>query len=40
MAAQLEEDRTAIRTFYQNRGFADAEVLTFRLFHWKGPAWS
>ena len=26
VAAQLEEDRTAIRTFYQNRGFADAEV--------------
>ena len=23
---QIEEDRAAIRTLYQNRGFADAEV--------------
>ena len=26
LPAQMEEDRSAIRTLYQNRGFADAEV--------------
>ena len=26
LPAQMEEDRVAIRTLYQNRGFADAEV--------------
>jgi outer membrane protein insertion porin family len=29
LPAQVEEDRSAIRTLYQNRGFADVEIVSF-----------
>jgi outer membrane protein insertion porin family len=30
LPAQVEEDRSAIRTLYQNRGFADVEIVDFQ----------
>lgn len=30
LPAQVEEDRSAIRTLYQNRGFADVEIVDFK----------
>ncbi len=30
LPVQIEEDRSAIRTLYQNRGFADVEIVDFR----------
>ncbi len=30
LPAQIEEDRSAIRTLYQNRGFADVEIVDFQ----------
>ena len=36
LPAQIEEDRLAIRTLYQNRGFADAEVTDVQTFPWRG----